>query len=256
MFCPKIAILLCWLSFLFCHHDQKKITLFSIGDSTMENLNVEELSAENGGQNYPLRGWMMAMPPFFNDNIVIKNMARGGRSSKSFRTEGRWDTVMNQLKPGDYVFIQFGHNDRSSDPYRHTDPRTTFRENLLHYIQETRQKDGIPVLLTSIVKRLFDSAQNLIDVHGEYVTVVRELALETHTPLIDLNKKSAELVRKMGPEESKKMFLYIPPQVFTKLPQGLEDNTHLNEYGAKAIAELAVQGIKELHLPLMEYLKN
>lgn len=254
MFFTKITILICGLSFMFLSHGQKKITLFSIGDSTMADYDIKELSKENGGQNYPLRGWMMAMPSFFNDNVVIKNIAKSGRSSKSFRTEGYWDTVLNQLKSGDYVFIQFGHNDEKTDSDRHTDPRTSFRENLLNYIQETRRKGGHPVLLTSIVRRDFDSTQHLIDTHGEYVTVVRELALETHTPLIDLNKKTADLVRKMGPEESKKMFLYIPPQVFTKLPQGLEDNTHLSEYGAKAIAGLAVEGLKELHHPLNKYL--
>jgi lysophospholipase L1-like esterase len=247
-----VALTLVFLGFIPA---QKKITIFSIGDSTMASYDVEEWSKRNGGKNYPLRGWMMAMPQFFNQNVTIKNAAISGISSKSFRDEGAWQKVIDEVEPGDYVFIQFGHNDEKPDTASHTDATTSFRQNLINYINETKAKGAYPVLFTSIVRRKFNSSGRLEDTHGDYVTVVRELAKEKNIPLVDLNKKTCELVESLGPEESKKLYLYIQPGLFTQLPQGKQDDTHLCEYGATKFAELAVQGIKELNLGLVKYLK-
>src|SRR5919202_6908991 len=141
------------LSFtLFCFIPvQKKVTVFSVGDSTMADYDIEEWSKRNGGENYPLRGWMMAMPQFFTDEVEIQNAAISGISSKSFRDEGAWKKVIDAVKPGDYVFIQFGHNDEKSDTSLHTDARTGFRQNLINYVTETKAKGANPVLFTSIV---------------------------------------------------------------------------------------------------------
>lgn len=235
---------------------QKKITVFSIGDSTMADYNIDELSRTNGGKNYPLRGWMMAMPQFFNDQVIVHNAARSGRSSKSFRTEGHWKKVISQVKTGDYVFIQFGHNDeKSNDTSRYTLPETTFRQNLIRYINETKAKGAHPVLFTSIARRKFVDGK-LSDTHGDYVTVPRALAKEMNIPLVDLNRSTSDLIQRMGEKKSKKLFLHIKPGQFSKLPDGKKDDTHLNEKGAEAVAALAVKGIKSLQLPLADYFKK
>jgi len=198
---------------------------------------------------------MMMMPQFFKSNVEIKDEAISGISSKSFRDEGAWKKVIDAVKPGDYVFIQFGHNDEKPDSANHTDARTSFRQNLLNYVNETKAKGANPVLFTSIARRKFDANGKLEDTHGDYVTVVRELAKEINVPLIDLNKKTGELVEHLGPEESKKLYLYIEPGAFTQLPEGKKDDTHLCVYGATKVAELAVQGIRKEHLGLAKYLK-
>ncbi|HRE50527.1 MAG TPA: rhamnogalacturonan acetylesterase [Flavitalea sp.] len=235
--------------------NKKRIVIYSIGDSTMADYDISRLSEEYGGENYPLRGWMMKLSPFFKETVIIRNIAKSGRSSKSFRNDGLWDTVIRNIRPGDYVFIQFGHNDQKPDTARHTDP-PAFRENLLNYINEAREKGGRPVLFTSIVRRAFDEKQVLIDTHGEYVTVVRSLAAETHTPLIDLNKMTGDLVEALGPEDSKSLFLHIPPGVFAKLPEGRADDTHLSQKGALEVSRMAVEGIRKLKLPLAKQLKR
>jgi len=251
----KILLVLIGCSLLCFVRPHKKITLFSIGDSTMAWYDVQEWSKQNGGENYPLRGWMMMMPQFFKSNVEIKDEAISGISSKSFRDEGAWKKVIDAVKPGDYVFIQFGHNDEKPDSANHTDARTSFRQNLLNYVNETKAKGANPVLFTSIARRKFDANGKLEDTHGDYVTVVRELAKEINVPLIDLNKKTGELVEHLGPEESKKLYLYIEPGAFTQLPEGKKDDTHLCVYGATKVAELAVQGIRKEHLGLAKYLK-
>lgn len=233
---------------------QKKITIYSIGDSTMCDFAPSYLN-QFGGDNYPIRGWMQMMPQFFRDNVVIHNAARSGRSSKSFRTEGHWKPVIEQVKAGDYVFIMFGANDQKPDAARHTDPKTTYRQNLLNYVNETKAKGAHPILFTSLVRRNFSKDGKLVDTYGEYVSAVRKLAKEINVPVIDLNQKSSDLVTKYGPEESKKLFLYIEPGKFSKLPEGKKDDSHLCVFGATKIAGLAAQGLKEIKSPLAAYLK-
>lgn len=223
-----------------------KITLYSIGDSTMSKTNTAD--------NYPGRGWMQMIDQFFDGSINIVNQGASGRSSKSYRNEGLWNKVIDRVKPGDYVLIQFGHNDEKEDTLRHTDPQTTFKQNMGNYVNEVRAKKANPILLTSIVRRNFDKNGKLVDTHGQYVSVIRDLAKEMNVPLIDLNKKTGELVESLGPEESKKLYMYIAPEVTPKLPKGKKDDTHLCEAGALKVAELAVQGLKEIKSPLTKYL--
>lgn len=209
-----------------------------------------------GGENYPIRGWMQQMPQFFTGDVIIKNGARSGRSSKSFREEGWWQKVIDGVSPGDYMFIMFGPNDEKPDTLRHTDPQTTYRQYLTGYIEETRAKGGIPVLFTSITRRKFDKEGKLLpDTFEAYAAEVRKIATEMKVPLVDLNVKSKELVQRYGPEASKKLYLYIEPGKFTKLPKGRKDDTHLSGAGATEIARLAAEGLKELKLPVAKYLK-
>lgn len=247
-----ILVALC-LTFL-CFKPISSVNVFSIGDSTMCNFDVKQLSEYNGGENYPIRGWMMMMHKFFNKHVIIHNCAVNGKSSKNFRTEGYWKKVIDSVGPGDYVFIQFGPNDMAKDTIRHTEARTTFKQNLKNYITEVRAKGAYPILFTSITKRAFNGNGKLTDTFGEYVKVPRELAQEMNVPLIDLNKKTRDLVEKMGPEKTKKLYLFIKPGLFTKLPGGLQDSVHLKERGATEVARLAARGLKEINSPLAKYL--
>ncbi|MBP6065718.1 MAG: rhamnogalacturonan acetylesterase, partial [Bacteroides sp.] len=160
---------LLFLLFSAFRADKPVTTLFLIGDSTMANKSIA------GGN--PERGWGMVLGSFFADDVRIDNHAKNGRSSKSFIDEGLWEKVIAQVKPGDYVFIQFGHNDEKTDEKRHTVPGGTFDANLRRFVDETRAKGGTPVLFNSIVRRHFvDSV--LTDTHGAYLESPRNVAAE------------------------------------------------------------------------------
>ena len=228
--------------------------IHSIGDSTMCNFEESYLN-KFGGEGYPIRGWMQMMPEFVKPGVRINNAARSGRSSKSFRDEGFWDKVKGQIKPGDYVFIMFGGNDQKPDTLRHTDPWTTYKQNLTNYVNESKKLGANPVLFTSIVRRKFDKNGKLVDTYGYYILAAREVARELNIPLIDLYKLSGDLVQSYGVEDSKKLFLYIEPGRFSKLPEGKKDDSHLCVEGARKIAELATKSMKEQKLSVAKYLK-
>lgn len=223
------------------------VRVFMIGDSTMADKPLIG-TAE--------RGWGQVFPLFFQNNVVVENHARNGRSTKNFITEGRWQTVCEKLKPGDWVFIQFGHNDsKKEDTSRYAEPHTDYRNNLLRFVTEARAKGANPILLTPVSRRQFDKDGSLIDTHGDYPGVVRELAVDQRVPLIDVHKQSMQLLSKLGPEESRKDFVWIKPGFFTANRAGREDNTHFTESGALKIARLVANGLKELNLPLSKYLR-
>jgi lysophospholipase L1-like esterase len=223
-------------------------TIHMIGDSTMAD---KPLIPAN-----PERGWGQLLPLYFEDGVRIANHARNGRSTKSFIDEGLWQEVLAALKPGDYVIIQFGHNDeKSQEPKLYTEPFGGFKTNLEMFVRETRERKATPVLATSIARRRFDDAGKLVDTHGEYPKVTRLVAQEQQVPLLELNTRSAELLAGMGPELSKKLFDWIAPGEFERDPKGLSDDTHLNAYGACRICDLAVLDIKPAVPELAVWLK-
>jgi lysophospholipase L1-like esterase len=216
-------------------------TIFLIGDSTMAN---KPLIPEN-----PERGWGQMLPPYFKAGVRVENHAMNGRSSKSFRDEGRWQAVENRLKPGDWVIIQFGHNDeKDKDPARYSAPFGSFKTNLTQYVLETRAHGANPILATPIARHKFDDTGKVVDTHGDYVTAVRAVAAEQGVPLIDLNKRSDELLRREGPELSKKIYIYVAAEEYPALPQGRQDDTHMCAFGASRMCDLAVEEIK-INLP-------
>lgn len=226
---------------------ERKPVIYMIGDSTMANKNL----AKEG----PERGWGQMLPGFLSTDIVVDNHARNGRSSRSFRGEGLWEKVISQVKEGDYVFIQFGHNDQKiKAPKRYSDPKTDFRKHLREYIQETRAKGGIPVLFTSIARRHF-SGDTLIDTHGEWITATKAVAEEEKVPLIDLNKTTTEWLKSLGDEPSRKYFMWLDTLTSPLFPKGKKDNTHLNVTGARQVARLAVDEIKEKIPALAKYIR-
>lgn len=216
---------------------QEKFTIFMIGDSTMADKNLEKDKRE--------RGWGMYLPEFLSDKILVENHAVNGRSTKSFRSKGHWKNVVERIKPGDYVFIQFGHNDtKADDTTRFTNPDTEFRANLIRYIDETRSKGGKPVLFTSIARRKFDQDGKLVDTHGRYLEVTREVADEKKVPLIDHTVSTHKWIESLGPETSKSFFMWLAPGESLADVAGKQDNTHLVEPGAREVARLAAEEIR------------
>ena len=212
-------------------------TIFLIGDSTMAN---KPLIPEN-----PERGWGQMLPPYFKAGVRLENHAMNGRSSKSFRDEGRWQAVEDSLKPGDWVIIQFGHNDeKDQDPTRFTTPFGSFKTNLTQYVLDTRAHGANPDLATPIARRKFDESGKLVDTHGDYVKAVRDVAAEQGVPLIDLNKRSDELLRREGPELSKKIYIWVTAEEYPALSKGRQDDTHFCAFGASRMCDLAVDEIK------------
>lgn len=241
------------------------ITIYMIGDSTMANKPCTGKDADNQE-----RGWGQMLQQYFDSTkVVIDNHALNGRSSKSFIDEGRWQAVLNNLRPGDYVIIQFGHNDEKPKEDRHTDPGSTFDDNLKRFIYETREKGATPILMNSIVRRKFyvdpnaviadDALLNadgsemrtrrtlfggpqigdtLVDTHGEYVVAPRNVALETGCMFVDATKITHDYIQPMGPEKSKILFCWLPVAKYKTAPNGRKDDTHLNIYGGSVVAGL------------------
>lgn len=243
-----ILILLSFFLLVSFKGEKRNITIFMIGDSTMANKKLD------GGN--PERGWGHMLPGFFSEDITVDNHAQNGRSSKSFMNEGRWDAIVAKIKKGDYVFIQFGHNDEKPREDRHTEPGSTFDANLKRFVTDTRDKGGIPVLFNSIVRRNFNEEGVLIDTHGAYLDSPRNVAKEMNVPFIDLNKMTHDLMVEMGVEGSKKLLMWVEPNTVPAMPKGREDNTHLNVYGGRVVAGLAVDAIEKTIPELAKYVRR
>ncbi|MDR0939965.1 MAG: GDSL-type esterase/lipase family protein [Mediterranea sp.] len=227
--------------------ERRTFTIFMIGDSTMAD---KDLAGDN-----PERGWGQMLPGYLAEDIRVDNHARNGRSSKSFIDEGRWTTVRDAIRKGDYVFIQFGHNDEKPDTARHTDPGTTFDANLRRFVEETRQRGGIPVLLNAIARRHFVDGR-LTDTHGAYREAPRQVAKELDVPFVDMNKITHQLVDSLGPDASKRLYVWVPAGTVPLHPQGREDDTHLNVHGARVVAGLAIDAIARQVPALAPYVRH
>ncbi|RMZ60175.1 rhamnogalacturonan acetylesterase [Chryseobacterium nematophagum] len=244
----KKLFLTLYIFFAVFLYAQQKPTLFLIGDSTMANK-------ENPDKN-PEHGWGQILPQLLTTEIAIQNHATNGRSSKSFRAEGRWDKVMKQLKKGDFVIIQFGHNDQKvNDSTRFTNPYTQYRANLERYVNETRAKGATPILMSSIVRRNFNENGVLIDTHKEYPLVVRMVANDLKAAFVDMQLLTEQLEISYGPENSKKLHLHYKKQEIPYYPEGKDDDTHLSKLGAESIAKLAVNSLKNMKTGLESFIK-
>ncbi len=222
--------------------------LYLVGDSTMADKPVDPPNPEHG--------WGQMLPLFFRDPARIRNFAVNGRSTKSFIDEGRWQKVRDGLRPGDFVIIQFGHNDeKSADPARYAAPDGAYRTNLIRFVRETRAKGATPILATPVARRRWDAEGHLVDTHGAYPEAMRSVAAAEKVPLLELNRLTAELELAHGPEGSKKLHLWVGPGVYTRKPEGYKDDTHFSAYGATAVATLAVREMIRLDLPPVDWLK-
>lgn len=259
----------------------RPVTIFIIGDSLAAKKDLTK--------GTPERGWGMALQQYFDEAyVVVDNHAVNGRSSKSFIDEGRWDKVLALIKPGDYVIIQFGHNDEKPQPERHTDPGSTFDYNIARYVRETREKGGIPVVMNPMARRNWvvaspgpserrgepigaaiddEALRNttatdaplpsegqgmvLMDTHGMYAVAPRDVAKRMNAHFVDANRITSELEQRLGYEGSKKLHMWYKPGEHPALPDGRQDNTHYNEYGAKVVAGLLADALCE-EVPLLK----
>jgi lysophospholipase L1-like esterase len=224
------------------------VTVYLAGDSTM---------AEKRAEKRPETGWGEMLQAYFDaEKVKIENHAQNGRSTRTFISENRWQTIVDKLKKGDYVFIQFGHNDQSKEKVDRYTPPEDYRKNLIRFVEDVRAKNANPVLLTPVMRRKFDAEGKFVDQHGVYPGIVRDIAKEYKVSLIDMHRMSEKVLVNYGVENSKKLFLQLQPGENQNYPNGVNDNTHFNPKGAEEMARLAVNGIKEQKLGLRKYLKK
>ena len=223
-------------------------TVYLAGDSTC---------AAKLAEKRPETGWGEMLQQYFApEKVRIENHAQNGRSTKTFISEGRWQAIIDKLKKGDFVFVQFGHNDESKEKGERYTPPDAFRANLLRFISDVRAKKANIVLLTPVMRRRFDSDGKFVDTHGEYPDIVRGVARDKKVPLIDMHRTSEAVITKYGVEGSRQLFLQLKPGENVNYPKGIEDNTHFVPKGAEEMAKLVVAGIRGNKLKLTKYLKQ
>lgn len=212
--------------------------IFYAGDSTCARYSIV---------NFPKTGIGQGLELYVKPEIRIENHAVGGRSSKSFIDEGRLKVIEEEIREGDFLFIQFGHNDEKiEDSARYTTPFGTYKENLKKYIRVARNAGAVPVLITPVERRCFVDAWKLGDgKHGEYVAGMKQTAEEESVMLIDLYSKSREKMEEAGAVETTKWFMHLAKGEYPSCPEGMVDNTHLNPTGARIFAGLIAEGLKE-----------
>lgn len=217
-------------------------TIYLTGDSTVVDAQYE-----------PWASWGQMLPYFFlPTDIVIANYAESGETLKAFEDRHRIDKIWNQIKPGDYLLIQFGHNDQKYG----NSTKSGYRKRLREWIQNIKQLGAIPVLVTSMNRRVFDENNKIVNTLDDFPDAMREIAKEENVYLIDLNALSKTLFEAMGPELSKKAFVYYPPNSYPNQPNALADDTHFNPYGAYELAKCVVKAIVDQNLPLKKYISN
>ena len=242
----KCLLFSLFLLMAFTLPQDKKIRVWLIGDSTMSKKDTRA---------YPEAGWGMPFSYFFDSGVVVDNRAKNGRSTRTFIAEGLWKPVLEEMSEGDYVLIQFGHNDEVSTKASFS-TEEQFQANLSRYVRESRSKKAFPVLITPVARRKFDSAGRIQGTHDRYSELVRQVAAREKVDLIDLDKKSQELLQSMGPENSRYLFNHLEPGEHPNYPDGKKDDTHFNELGARKIAQIVLSEIRRLNLGLAGKVRN
>lgn len=232
----SLSLLICLLFVNTTLITAKKSTIFVIGDST---------ASKYGADRSPRTGWAQVLQSFLDtDSLSVSNHAASGRSSKSFYDEGRWTTVKNAIQPGDFVFIQFAHNDSKSDEERHTDPATTFKDYLNIFISGTIEKGGHPVLLSSIPRNNW-SGSRIKQAHKPYTESMKEEAAANNVPFVDMEAGTMELVNMLGKDfTTYSVFLNAEAGTWPNYPEGVSDGTHLQEKGAIQLCKLLSDSLK------------
>lgn len=219
--------------------------LHLVGDSTM---------ADKPNLAYPERGWGMLLREFMHPSLTIVNHAANGRSTLRFLNEGRWQLLLSELRRGDYVLLQFGHNDqKKDDPARYAPAFGLYQQLLTRFIEELRSKGAIALLATPICRRSFNADGVLETNLQEYAEAMRQVADATHTPLIDLQTLSCNDLQRFGPVQSQAYYIQVPAGLYAQFPQGKIDNTHLSTQGATWIAQHFVRDIVRQQHPLQQF---
>lgn len=239
----KYALLLSLLLLVSMAPPRKKITVYLIGDSTM---------ADKRASAFPETGWGTPFKIFFDSSVVVDNRAKNGRSTRTFISENLWQPIADQLQEGDYVFIQFGHNDEAKTKTDRYAAPEDYKKNLTRFVKEARSRNANPVLLTPVTRRRFDAEGKILETHIAYSPLVMEVAKETSTPFIDMDKLSRDLLQQFGEENSKLLFLQLEAGEHPNYPEGRNDNTHFNELGARKMAQIVLSEIVALRLELTD----
>jgi lysophospholipase L1-like esterase len=220
-------------------------TVFLAGNSTVVD-----------GANEPYSAWGQMVPSFFQPGkVAVANYAESGETLSSFIAARRFAKVLSLMKPGDYAFVEFGHNDQKQKGAG-VGAFTTYKKNLEYFIDEVKKKGGIPVLVTSVQRRRFDSTGKIVETLGDYPAAVRQTAKEKGVALIDLNVMSKTLFEAMGPEESLKAFAHFPANTYKGQTKAIADNTHFRPFGAYEVAKLIIKGIRDGQLGLAQAVRK
>jgi len=219
-------------------------TIFLAGNSTVTDQEYE-----------PWASWGQMFPNFLKANVVVANFAESGETLLAFKRENRLKKILSLMKKGDYLFMEFAHNDQKPGG-NHLDPFTTYKAELKFYIAEAKKKGGIPVLVTSTNRRRFDADGKIINTLEDFPAAMRQLAAEDNVLLIDLNAMSKDLYEALGPETSKKAFVHYPANSYPGQTVALADDTHFNPYGAYELAKCIVNSIVENNLPMKIYVRD
>lgn len=208
-------------------------TVYLAGNSTITNQ-----------QNEPWASWGQMLPAFFDsDNVAISNQGSSGLTLKEFQSSNRLKNVLSNMKEGDYLFIQFAHNDQKRG-WTFVEPFEGYQDELTTFINEARQRGATPVLVTSMHRRRFDEQGQIVNTLGDYPEAMRQLAEKENVALIDLNAMSKVLYEALGVEGSRDLFVHYPAGTFPGQINPLNDNTHFSTYGAYELAKCVVEGIK------------
>ena len=248
----KTIVVLCGIFFLLTGSKavmagDATTKIFMAGDSTMSIKNVKD---------YPETGWGMPFSYFFDETVVVENRAKNGRSTKTFISEGLWKGIIEELSAGDYVIIQFGHNDQSKHKTDRYTPPDDFKENLTLFINQTISKNATPILMTPITRRYFSEDGKIKDTHPIYADLVREVADETKVIFIDMEKITQNYFQALGDEQSALRFMHIKANLHPNYPNGIKDNTHLNALGAREVAQLVLTELKKVNHALAKLLRK
>lgn len=212
--------------------------IYYAGDSIVAQKNI---------YSYPETGIGQMLPLYLKRTHIVQNHAENGRSTKSFIDESRLAAIYNDLREGDFLFIQFGHNDeKKEDPNRYAEAFGDYQVNLEKFVNVARNRNAHPVLLTPLCRRQFDENGNLQDTHGDYPEAMRQVAARLNVPLIDLCTLSFNTVAKAGDEGSKKWFMNFPGGLYSNYPEGKADNSHLRPEGAMFFAGMIAKELEKL----------
>ena len=218
-------------------------TVYLAGDSTVVDQDKE-----------PWAAWGQMLPRFFGPKVAIANHAESGETIRSFETEGRWAKIFSTIKSGDYLMLQFAHNDQKPGK-GYVRAETDYTKLVEKYVEKARQVGAHPILVTSMNRRSFDEAGKIIDTLAPYPQTLRKIAQEQRLPLVDLNAMSKVMWEAMGPEGTLKAFVHYPANTFPGQSEELKDNTHFNSYGAYELARCVVESLRQQGVPLASWLR-
>lgn len=259
----KIGRILCIALCVLCiSAGRRPVHIFMAGDSTMAlkplyKTYYHPATGYAEPDEWPERGWGQLLPEFFDDRVVIADYAQNGRSTRTFIEQGWWKKIMDELQSGDFVVIQFGHNDQAADRPDKYVPLADYKRNLERFVDEVRAKGATPILCTPVVRRRFDKEGKFLDCHGEYPEKVREVAREKKVLFSDMYALTRKWLSDAGVEKSEAFFLRVPKGSNRNYPDGREDNTHFNAYGAKTVAGMFAEDLRKLQVKgLLPYLRT